>query len=67
MSCLKLLDLLVWNRNFPLLMSNEPISKYCPMVLCIIWVQAKNNEFKNYVTGMTEWLRRNPKNDKPIE
>ena len=29
--------------------------------------KAKNNEFKNYVTGMTEWLRRNPKNDKPIE
>ena len=29
--------------------------------------KAKNNEFRNYVTGMTEWLRRDPKNEKPIE
>ena len=27
----------------------------------------KNNEFKNYVTVMMEWLHRNPNNDKPIE
>ena len=29
--------------------------------------KAKNNEFRKYVTGMTEWLRTNPKNEKPIE
>ena len=27
----------------------------------------KNNQFKNYVTGMMEWLQRNPNNNKPIE
>ena len=29
--------------------------------------KTKNNEFRNYVTGMTEWLHKNPKNEKPIE
>ena len=29
--------------------------------------KAKNDEFRKYVTGMTEWLRRDPNNEKPIE
>ena len=29
--------------------------------------KAKNNEFRKYITGMTEWLWKNPNNEKSIE
>ena len=29
--------------------------------------KAKNDDFRKYVTGMTEWLRKNPNNKKSIE